>query len=133
MKRTVGNRQSAVGKQPAVLIVDEIALAEAVAAPEVVEVAVSIAWCWRSGEIAIVPVAGAVVPGGAIVIAAGPDEALRAAIEGNERLAYDGTTWLVPGVPEAESDAAAGDALEAFQRRVRKSLGAAAAGVRGWL
>lgn len=37
------------------------------------------------------------------------------------RLAYDGETWLVPGVPEAEDQLAGVEALERFRDRVIKA------------
>lgn len=68
------------------------------------------AYCWRSGVIDI----GAVVPKGAIEIARGPRKELTDFIGAVSRHAYDGETLLVPGVPEAESDVAAVQALMAF-------------------
>jgi hypothetical protein len=98
MKRAVGNRQSAVAKS-------EPPATPNVTPPEAEVAAVSIAWCWRSGEIEIVPTLGTVVPAGAIVIAAGPDERLRAAIafygftpEGSARTYVPG----LDGAPDGE-------------------------------
>jgi hypothetical protein len=43
-------------------------------------------------------------PDGMMPIARGKLSDLRDAVEGSARLAYDGYTWLVPGVPEAGAD-----------------------------
>ena len=50
---------------------------------------------------------------------------LKATISAIARHAYDGTTLLVPGVPEAENDDAACDAVIAFRGRATKRLAAA--------
>lgn len=65
-----------------------------------------IAYCWASGLIEF----GCTVPSGAIVIATGATAPLHKLIEPTSRLAYDGAL-LVPGVPEAADQQAAGDAL----------------------
>lgn len=71
-----------------------------------------VAWCWASGVIEI----GDTAPedsddgGGAIVIAEGPKSSLRGCLEVMARHAYDGRL-LVPGVPEAETQREAADAL----------------------
>lgn len=66
------------------------------------------AYAWRYGRIDF----GRRVPGGAIEIAKDRDEQrLRDLICATARHAYDGVTLLVPGVPEAESEEAAADAL----------------------
>lgn len=65
------------------------------------------AYCFASGEILF----GRKVPDGAILIATGPAEKLRRAIEPAARLAYDNRTLLVPGIPEADDQGQAGDAL----------------------
>ncbi|ENT5390610.1 TPA: hypothetical protein ACG3DW_004738 [Pseudomonas aeruginosa] len=72
----------------------------------------TIAFCWASGLIQF----GDQVPEGAIEIARGDDEIVREVIEVNSRLAYDCKSLLVPGVPEAETQAEGGDALENFIR-----------------
>lgn len=59
------------------------------------------AYCWASGVIHF----GASVPHGAIGIAKGERQAVVDLIEATARHAHDGTTLLVPGVPEAEVDA----------------------------
>jgi hypothetical protein len=63
-------------------------------------------------------------PKGSILLARGPRGKLEAAIGGTARLAYDNCTWLVPGVPEAEDDIAAIEAVKAYQPRLRQALDA---------
>lgn len=55
------------------------------------------AYCGADGVIHF----GPVVPAGALSFAEGIESDLHRAIFGSARLAYDGETWLVPGVPEA--------------------------------
>lgn len=76
------------------------------------------AFAFRSGVIDF----GDVVPDGAIVIAKGYPRRLRLIVEKNARLAYDGVTLLVPGVPEESNDDLALDALIAFSERVEDRL-----------
>ncbi|MGO1072587.1 hypothetical protein [Lysobacter sp. CA199] len=59
-----------------------------------------IAYCFASGHIRF----GQIVPPGAIEIARGRADELREQITATARLAYDGETLLVPGVPEASDD-----------------------------
>ena len=68
------------------------------------------AWCYRSGEI----VFGHSLPKGCILIAQGPAKPLREMICAVARHAYDGKTLLVPGIPEADTEKEAADALERF-------------------
>lgn len=84
------------------------------------------AFCWRNGVIEIGKEAD--VPEGAIVFARGSKRLLADICEVRSRLAYDGVTLLVPGIPEAEDDDAALDALEdwvswAFQEHPRDKDG----------
>lgn len=72
------------------------------------------AHCFRSGEIEISEKAD--VPG-MICFGKGSAEDLENRLQGRARLAYDGETWLVPGVPEAEDADKALDALIDFQQR----------------
>lgn len=65
------------------------------------------AWCFANGTIGF----GAKVPAGAIEMARGAAKLVRQEISVTARLAYDGQTLLVPGVPEAPDQQAAGDAL----------------------
>lgn len=75
-------------------------------------------YCWRSGEIEI----GTHLPKGAIQLASGELRELERAVSATARLAYDGNTWLVPGVPEAESDDAALDATVAYHSHLTRTL-----------
>ena len=75
-------------------------------------------YCWRSGEIEV----GTVEPEGAITLARGELRALHAAVAGTARLAYDGKTWLVPGVPEAADDDDAWRSARAYRTRLELSL-----------
>ena len=69
-----------------------------------------IAFCYASGEIGIAEE----VPKGAIGIAKGEPGRLKEFIETVSRHAWDGETYLVPGIPEAENQAKAYDALRKF-------------------
>lgn len=73
--------------------------------------ALGYAYAWRSGIIET----GPAVPDGAIPIARGGVKRLARLIDATARHAYDGETLLVPGVPEAETDDQALDALIAFR------------------
>jgi hypothetical protein len=68
------------------------------------------AMCWRSGEIQVHPR----MKKGAIAIAKGLPRKLREEMCGAARHAYDGQTLLVPGIPEADNDEQAFDALVKF-------------------
>ena len=68
------------------------------------------AFCWATGVISF----GEIVPEGAIFIAFGPLKKVRALIWGTARLAYDGHTFLVPGIPEADDQIEARNALSAY-------------------
>ena len=68
------------------------------------------AFAWRTGRIDFAQR----VPKGALLIASGKAKMVRSTLTALARNAYDGKTLLVPGVPEAENDAAALDALIAF-------------------
>jgi len=70
-----------------------------------------IAYCYRSGEIMF----GPSLPAGAIQLISGKSADVRKIIEPAARLAYDGRTLLVPGIPEAGTDDEALYALERFQ------------------
>ena len=75
------------------------------------------AFAWANGVIGIDEDA----PEGSLVFAEGTEGDLHRAVADTARLAYDGKTWLVPGVPESEGDAAV-DALLAYQREVERRL-----------
>lgn len=87
------------------------------------------AYCWASGLIEF----GRKLPDGALPIASGPAKPLRDFIEVRARHGYrtklvDGRptkipgteTLLVPGIPEAADQSAAGDALFAFRQWLSK-------------
>lgn len=66
---------------------------------------------------------GPFVPDGQLSIASSLDgKRLRETIEAICRHAYDGKTLLVPGIPEADDDDQALDALLAFGQRARERL-----------
>lgn len=67
-------------------------------------------YCWRTGEIDTAPKP---MVGGLLYLGAGDPERVSEVIAGTARRAYDGQTWLVPGIPEADTDDAA---LAAAQR-----------------
>jgi hypothetical protein len=69
----------------------------------------SYAYCSRDGAIEI----ARSVPDGRLELARGPARDLRRAVSARSRHAYDGKTFLVPGIPEADSD---GEALSAAER-----------------
>lgn len=68
------------------------------------------AYCYASGQIKI----GTKVPVGALPIISGPENKLRAVIQGTARLARDNKTLLVPGIPEAPNQEEALNALFAY-------------------
>ncbi|MFA6966098.1 host nuclease inhibitor protein [Bosea sp. (in: a-proteobacteria)] len=68
--------------------------------------------CWRSGEVEVVSRA----PAGSVTLMRGPRKRLEKLLSACARHAYDGRTFLVPGVPEADTDQQALDAVERFQR-----------------
>lgn len=71
--------------------------------------------CYRSGEIVL---SRAPDIDGAISLCEGPKDDLLQRLNAKARLAYDGETWLVPGLPEAETEDAAMNALNVFFERV---------------
>lgn len=79
-----------------------------------------IAYAWASGRIDF----GRKVPDGALCIATGPAKTLRSTIEVLARHGYGKSegVLLVPGIPEASSQAAGILALIVFQRRVLDAL-----------
>jgi hypothetical protein len=77
------------------------------------------AYCYRSGQI----VFGQRLPKGTMPIAQAKAKLLRDAVSGLARMAYDGKTLLVPGLPEAGDDwKAASAALTQFTERVAGAL-----------
>jgi hypothetical protein len=71
-----------------------------------------VAWCWASGLIEV----GDTAPSDAIQIASGPKARLggRLSVLARHGQGASNGKLLVPGVPEAESQAAKGDALAAW-------------------
>lgn len=86
-----------------------------------------VAWCWASGliEIGDTPPADKADGSGAIVIADGPKSSLQVTLSVKARHGQGASSGklLVPGVPEAESQQAAGDALSAWLEWCAKSNG----------
>lgn len=70
------------------------------------------AFAWRSGIIEF----GRRIPNGALPVDHGTERSVHRRVEPLARHAYDGKTLLVPGVPEAVSDAEAFDAWQRFKR-----------------
>ena len=60
---------------------------------------------------------------GTLPITSGPARKLRKAVSGLARLAYDGKTLLVPGLPEARNWDERSAALRRFQAEIEKRLG----------
>lgn len=75
------------------------------------------AYAWASG---LIELSRYPVPRGAIELLSGEDEAVRCRIQACARLAYDNESWLVPGIPEAQTPAAKIDALVRFSDRLRQ-------------
>lgn len=78
----------------------------------------AVAFVYRSGEIGF----GDQVAEGCLAIAQGDAMRLRTAVQAVARHAYDGQTLLVPGVPEADDDNDALNAVHAFCRRVHQRM-----------
>lgn len=74
------------------------------------------AFCDRRGVIEF----GPDVPRGMLDLARGEEAELRELFSAKARHAYDGKTLLVPGVPEARSDEAALEAVQAFVLWLRR-------------
>ena len=70
----------------------------------------TIAYCWRNGTVGFTD---GKLPDGALILSKGNGTKWRDKVEVLCRLAYDNKTYLVPGVPEAEDD---DDALNAVIR-----------------
>ena len=72
-------------------------------------------FCFRTGVIGFRE-NPADIPRGSITIAVGESEALKHKVSACARHDYDGVTLLVPGVPEADTDQEAYDALVRWTR-----------------
>lgn len=70
----------------------------------------AVAYCFASGHIGF----GVRCPKGALPLVRGPARKVRNFIEPLARLAYDGKTLLVPGLPEAPNQTQALKSLHAF-------------------
>lgn len=77
------------------------------------------AHCARSGEIELSSKADLK---GRVCIGQGPKAELEQKISARARLAHDGKTWLVPNLPEAQTDDQAFDAVVAFTDRLKLPL-----------
>lgn len=78
--------------------------------------------CWASGRIDLVERK----PKGSLLIAKGPRRRLMAALQLRARMAFDGKTMLVPGVPEAkEMEIDPVEAVIYFSKCVTRALGKA--------
>lgn len=62
-----------------------------------------IAYCWADGVIDFTRTNQKRTPPHALPIVAGPARAVREAVGARARIAYDGRTLLVPGIPEARA------------------------------
>ena len=69
------------------------------------------AYCWASGEIGF----DKSIPNGALPIKKNCSKRDIEKIQVRSRLSYDGKTHLVPGIPEAENQDEAYEALQRFK------------------
>lgn len=76
------------------------------------------AYAFATGEIEF----GQRVPYGALAFSEGPAKLLREIVSAQARHAHDGETLLVPGIPEADNQDDALDALILFRSRVEARL-----------
>lgn len=74
--------------------------------------------CWRSGQVEV----RSSEPEGGISLMRGSARRLKTLLEACARHAYDGKTLLVPGIPEADDDDAAYDAMVAFAAFLKKRV-----------
>ncbi len=74
--------------------------------------------CWRSGLVFVCRR----VPSGAIQLVSGHGRRLNRVLSVCARHAYDGKTLLVPGVPEAETDLQAVEAVRQFKQILLERL-----------
>ncbi|WP_320202445.1 host nuclease inhibitor protein [Agrobacterium rosae] len=74
--------------------------------------------CYRSGEAFV----SRRVPKGSMKIVTGHGRRLRRILSVCARQAYDGKTLLVPGLPEAEGDLQAIEAVKGFEQMLRERL-----------
>jgi len=74
--------------------------------------------CYRSGQVLV----SRRVPKGALQIVTGHGRRLNRVLSACARHAYDGKTLLVPGVPEAENDLQAMEAVKQFKQMLLERL-----------
>ena len=79
---------------------------------------ITYAHCYRSGKIEVSEKEDL---DGAIRVAQGAHDELIERLSGRARLAYDNQTWLVPGLPEADTEKDAELALDNFCREMKKA------------
>ena len=79
----------------------------------------TLAYCYRNGVLGFTDSA---CPDGALPVAKGNGKKWRQQVEVLCRLAYDGVRLLVPGVPEAENDTDALNAVYRFQAALEWAL-----------
>lgn len=77
------------------------------------------AHCYRSGEILLSEQS---FVDGCLQIGSGTQSELERKLAARARLAYDGKTWLVPGLPEAECEDDALGAFREFRGRLERPL-----------
>ncbi|WP_043062120.1 hypothetical protein [Brucella anthropi] len=78
----------------------------------------AIAYCWRGGDIQI----GRRLPKGAIKLGSAHGIRLKRAVSVCARHSYDGQTLLVPGIPEADNDTEALEAVQRFREQLSRRL-----------
>lgn len=74
--------------------------------------------CYRSGEAFV----SRRIPKGTMKLVTGHGRRLRRILSVCARHAYDGKTMLVPGLPEADNDLQAIEAVKGFEQMLRKRL-----------
>ncbi|MGF3028007.1 hypothetical protein ACQVP2_35100 [Methylobacterium aquaticum] len=88
-----------------------------------------VVYCSRDGVIGI----GRRAPRGTLSLVSAPGRRLRRIVEVVARHAYDGTTLLVPGIPEAATDLQALEAARSFEAQVTRRLADRAGAMTGGL
>lgn len=80
------------------------------------------AYCWRSGEIEFASIEADIPDGAILFYKHTSKEKLHEAVSVCARHAYDEETLLVPGIPEAENDKQAIEALLRFRSLLEERL-----------
>ncbi|WP_273792397.1 host nuclease inhibitor protein [Brucella anthropi] len=78
----------------------------------------AIAYCWRGGDIQI----SRRLPKGALKLGSAHGILLKKAVSVCARHSYDGHTLLVPGIPEADNDTEALEAVARFREQLARRL-----------